>query len=535
MANIYDHLLFTLPNYLIVPSSKSQVTADPPLAPLSKGGWGDQEAAPIVQNGITSHCNSPDISQYLQSLKPTVRQLRKSYRTRNQVQINYDCSQVQASYLLAYYPHYVEMAEMILKQLANQGLLEQFHQNIEQELFQTSGELTLSIFAAGAAPEAVAICQYISNHFPVETYGKIQGKLTIYTFDLEDYWTDSRFLTEHGLLPNYFPRKQLNLISHTVDLLAEEALEKFKPEIQTSHLLMFQNCLNELAGKEEEHFIANFNSLLKFIPPSSAVVISDLGSYNASQDLIQNLKTKAVNFSDMGVFAQLNSQQYRTRLGLPSVITDHLLTGENDLIPRKNINYMFLFLEKFSQEVANYITKGNTYVKLRRWHRAIKEYSKALEIAPHTYLTYSRRASAYRKIGEYEKAIQDYTRALTLCQEKAEDYYHRSLAYRHLQDYDKAIADCQQALNLTPDLAAAYNHFGNLAFDLEEYETALEKYQQALKCNPNLAMVHNNLGVTYSKLNQYHKAKVSYDMAVQLNPNYQKARQNLEKIPKNPP
>lgn len=499
MANIYDHLLSALPTYF-----------------------------------MDGNNSSPHFTEYLQSLKPQVRQLRRGYKTKNQVQVNYDCSRVQASYLLAYYPHYVEMAEMILKQLANQGLLEQFHQNIEQELFKTSGELTLSIFAAGAAPEAVAICQYISNNFSVETYGKIQGKLTIYTFDLEDYWTDSRFLTYHGLLPNYFPRKQLNLISHTVDLLAEEALEEFEAEIRASHWLMFQNCLNELAGKEEKHFIANFNYLLKVMPPSSAVIVSDLGNYKSSKDLIQHLKIKAVDFPDMGVFTELNSQQYKTGLSLPSVITDYLLTGENDLIPRKNINYMFLFLEKFSQEVTDYITKGNTYVKLRRWHRAIKEYSKALEIAPHTYLTYSRRASAYRKIGEYEKAIQDYTNALTLCQEKAEDYYHRSLAYRHLQDYDNAIADCKQALNLTPDLAAAYNHFGNLAFDLEEYETALEKYQQALKYDPNLAMVHNNLGVTYSKLNQYHKAKVSYDMAVQLNPNYQKARQNLEKIPKNP-
>ena len=500
MANIYDHLLSAMPTYF-----------------------------------IDDNDSSPHFTEYLQSLKPQVRQLRRGYKTRNQVQVSYDCSRLQASYLLAYYPHYVEMAEMILKRLAKEGLLEQFHHNIEQELFNTSGELTLSIFAAGAAPEAVAICQYISNNFPVETYGKIQGQLTIHTFDLEDYWTDSRFLTEHGLLPNYFPSEQFNLISHTVDLLAEEALEKFESEIQASHLIMFQNCLNELAGKQEEHFIANFNYLLKMMPLSSAVVVSDLCSYNSGQQLIRNLKLKAVDFPDMGVFAQLNSRQYRTGLKLPSLITDHLLTGENDLIPRKNINYMFLFLNKFSQEVADYITKGNTYVKLRRWQRAIQEYSKALEIAPHTYLTYTRRGSAYRKIGEYEKAIEDYTKALTLCQEKAENYYHRSLAYRHLQDYDNAIADCEQALDLNPNLAAAYNHFGNLAFDLEEYETAIENYQLALKYDPNLVIAYNNLGVVYSKLNQYHKAKRSYDVAVQLNPNYQKARQNLEKIPKNPP
>ncbi|MFP4693984.1 MAG: NAD-dependent DNA ligase LigA [Halothece sp.] len=45
----------------LIPSSKSQVTVDPPFAPLTKGGWGDafgsafslQDVVPIVQNGIT--------------------------------------------------------------------------------------------------------------------------------------------------------------------------------------------------------------------------------------------------------------------------------------------------------------------------------------------------------------------------------------------------------------------------------------------------------------------------------------------------
>lgn len=496
MANVYDHLLSTIPHYLMNPDHQSS-----------------------------------DISEYLQSLQPTVQQLRKSYKTGNQVQVNYDCSQVQASYLLAYYPHYVEMATMILKQLAKEGLLDQFHRNIEEELFNSAGELTISIFAAGAAPEAVAICQYISNNFPVETYGKIKGQLTIHTFDLENYWADSRFLTQHGLLPKYYPSEQFQLISHNVDLLEEDALAEVEAEIKTSQLFIFQNCLNELAGEEEDYFIANFNYLLKMMPPSSAVVVSDLGSYKASKDLIGNLKLNAVDFSHLGVFAQLNIRQYRTGLKLPSLITNHLLTGESNLIPRRNIKYMFLFLEKFPQGTLNYITKGNTYVKLRRWHQAIKEYSKALELAPHSYLSYTRRGSAYRKIGEYQKAIADYTAALNLCQEKAKDYYHRSLAYRHLQDYENAIADCKQALKLTPDLAAAYNQLGNLAFDLEDYETAIENYQQAIECDSHLAIAHNNLGVAYSKLNQYQEAQFNYDLAEQLNPKYQKASHNRNKLP----
>ena len=47
----------------VIPLSKSQVRADPPFAPLNKGGWGDRYVAPIIQNGMTNCFTVSELSQ----------------------------------------------------------------------------------------------------------------------------------------------------------------------------------------------------------------------------------------------------------------------------------------------------------------------------------------------------------------------------------------------------------------------------------------------------------------------------------------
>lgn len=474
--------------------------------------------------------NSPEFAQYLQSLQPSVRKLRASYQTPIRVIVNYDDEQIQASYWLAYYPHYVQMTEKILAQLSEKGLLDRFHHQIEKQLFQTSGELNLSILAAGAIPEAVAISNYIKTHFPVEDYGTIRGHLNIHTFDVGyEEWKTTRLLTSH-LLPNYYPSPNFRFITHQVDLLQKESLHGFKDIIKQSHLLIFQNCLNELAGEKEDHFVENFYDALNHISFGASVIVSDLQPYLIGQKLIQKLATSAIRLSDLGIFANFNLNQNVSQARLPKVVTNNLLTGESGLIPRRRTKYMFLFVEKVTVEAAKSIDQGNRHFESRHWKSAIAHYTKALEFYPHSYFSYTRRALAYRKNGEYEKAINDYTNAFRLCQGKAEDYYHRSIAYRQLQQYQCALKDCNQAIDLKPHLAPAYNHRGNLLVDLEDYDSAIENYKVALEIDPNFAIAYNNQGVAYSKLNQYQKARKSYDLAIKLNPNYKKAIQNRAKI-----
>jgi len=55
---------------------------------------------------------------YLASLQSFVKILRKAYRN-NKVAVDYSRTEMQAAYLIAYYPHYVEMTLKILKLLSS--------------------------------------------------------------------------------------------------------------------------------------------------------------------------------------------------------------------------------------------------------------------------------------------------------------------------------------------------------------------------------------------------------------------------------
>jgi hypothetical protein len=57
--------------------------------------------------------NERDFILYLQSLQNEVKNLRQSYRT-NSVSVDYSRAEVQAAYLITYYPQYAEMTRHIL-------------------------------------------------------------------------------------------------------------------------------------------------------------------------------------------------------------------------------------------------------------------------------------------------------------------------------------------------------------------------------------------------------------------------------------
>ena len=56
-------------------------------------------------------------------------------------------------------------------------------------------------------------------------------------------------------------------------------------------------------------------------------------------------------------------------------------------------------------------------------------YSKALELSPEYALVYSNRGDAYIELGEYQKAIDDCTEAIKLDPVFAFAYYNRGIAY----------------------------------------------------------------------------------------------------------
>ena len=65
-------------------------------------------------------------------------------------------------------------------------------------------------------------------------------------------------------------------------------------------------------------------------------------------------------------------------------------------------------------EVAAYEDRGKAYNETGHIDQAIRDFSKAIELAPTSVVNYHRRAEAYMKQGDYEKSWEDVHRAEAL-------------------------------------------------------------------------------------------------------------------------
>ncbi|CAC9984241.1 hypothetical protein [uncultured Gammaproteobacteria bacterium] len=64
------------------------------------------------------------------------------------------------------------------------------------------------------------------------------------------------------------------------------------------------------------------------------------------------------------------------------------------------------------------------------------------------------RGNIYMSLGEYQKAINDYDQAIAINPKDARSFYNRGLSYRKLEKEEKAIKDFKKAQDLDPSIIA---------------------------------------------------------------------------------
>jgi len=128
-------------------------------------------------------------------------------------------------------------------------------------------------------------------------------------------------------------------------LCAEKSFQEIKSDIKACNLFIFQNCLNELENTSTIQ--ENIKFLFDNAPLKSIVIIADL-LYDQNSDIVEDIKKKIHERSDSEVL-QEGSLKIRSSLPISPIIQTNLLTGEDGLIPRSRINFMFLAMRKDDQ------------------------------------------------------------------------------------------------------------------------------------------------------------------------------------------
>ncbi|AGF53652.1 unknown protein (plasmid) [Synechocystis sp. PCC 6803] len=283
---------------------------------------------PIVMDSYGQ--NSRCMPSFLSGLQPAVKELRQRYRTNN-VQVDYGQPQIQAAYLLTYYPYYVQQTHHNLS-LASQ------HHHVAHLLRQRNLQVTL--LGSGPMPEAAALATYRQKL-------QFASSLKAISYDLNVHQWRSACQITARLMADLAPNITYKYEGHPLNLAQHHALFPAQWNIQNSQLIIIQNCLNEIYRANLGAFKQNMQFLMNNMAPGSALLLSDL-DYHQTSRCLQLLKQLADATPGITTVFDHGDRllKYENSFSLPFSIRRHLLTGQNGLIPKKWIRQFSLCLLK---------------------------------------------------------------------------------------------------------------------------------------------------------------------------------------------
>jgi tetratricopeptide (TPR) repeat protein len=134
-----------------------------------------------------------------------------------------------------------------------------------------------------------------------------------------------------------------------------------------------------------------------------------------------------------------------------------------------------------------YNNRGNTYIELGEYSRAIEDFDQAVRLVPNNAIPYTGRGDAYGELGQRARAIEDYDKAVQLDPGYSLAFSNRGVEYAALGDYARAIEDFDQALRLDPGDASFYNNRAFARCFLGQIEPAHEDWMQGIRLGAGAA------------------------------------------------
>ncbi|KAJ3281704.1 hypothetical protein HDU79_010544 [Rhizoclosmatium sp. JEL0117] len=101
---------------------------------------------------------------------------------------------------------------------------------------------------------------------------------------------------------------------------------------------------------------------------------------------------------------------------------------------------------------------------------------------------------------KYQKAIKKYTEAIQLDGNNAVYYANRAAAYSQDGDHANAVEDSKSAIAIDPDYSKAYSRMGHAYFSLGNYAEAVEAYEMGLNLDPTNAAMKQSLAAAKDKV-----------------------------------
>lgn len=257
----------------------------------------------------------------LSNYKESIINLRNSYKLDICIP-RYDTDKDRDSYMLAYFPHYSILTSEVIKRIKN--------------YIHIKPKMNVSVFGCGPAPEIIGINNELNTQ-----------RITYNLFDYENGWRNQREFAKSYIKNNYSTKVVFSDISgcDLVSICEDCSIYNSKciQKIKSTDLFVMQNCLNHM--NNEDDFIKKITYLIKNAKKDSVFIIIDLEWYEISERLLSRI-IKENNDKCIKLDEKYKQTLKFDRNNINIDIREQLFTGEDGLIPKTKVNYMYLAMKK---------------------------------------------------------------------------------------------------------------------------------------------------------------------------------------------
>ena len=189
----------------------------------------------------------------------------------------------------------------------------------------------------------------------------------------------------------------------------------------------------------------------------------------------------------------------------PTQLTAWEPSSQGDELDREELDFEFLF-----GRALYFQRQGDP-------HRAISEYTSAIELDAERAEAYINRGAAYQSMGELDLALEDFDRAVSI-EPSTEAYNNRGNVFFARGDHAEAAEEYGRALELYPDNVGARIYRGHSFRELALYGRAIREYGEALAVDPGNAEAITGTGDVHSIRGDHDEAIRHYDEVVRIKP-----------------
>ena len=144
---------------------------------------------------------------------------------------------------------------------------------------------------------------------------------------------------------------------------------------------------------------------------------------------------------------------------------------------------------------VSYYNKGTTEFIAKSYFQATLDLIKAVELDPHSYMSWNNLGNSYKELAEYKNALMSYERVLNLTRVKPgkEIFYNTGIVQHELGLYEQAHQSFTQALTLEPSYTNALNARALTLRHLKQFDQSVRDFKTVLQIDPRFEYAVGNL------------------------------------------